>query len=397
MSVSKQLLARSALTVGLLSAVTAFATPVKVIGKVSGFGTLSSDDVVDGAVVIPTLRAQEILGFQIAGFLGPDEEMNVGPVSTKVPGNLFFPTQKERYGFLPVTIAKGSFTLLMEPGQNNELVALRFQAPFSKAADLARSQAPYTELVPLVSLKNFSLGADRDWTRESSVNLAIDKNFNKTSSYAWTRAQGNASEFDILLSFQRSPAARWVPTDIIGKPASSGKFSNGATLPDEMKVLMARITNDADSNPVAVRGWFAAGKTTDVFSQKGVPAPIEGGVMSGSTVSWSPIADHGWMAVLRGSKMKAEKKNDRGFDSAMSVLGDFGFVTLIRMLATSPVENWVDASIGSYALASPLLQDEKISLLFIGTDREVPSPVQSLLVEPELFTYAQQLRMIVLQ
>jgi len=387
------------LTIGSMfsGSVLANAVPTKVVGKVLGFGQLRSDDIVDGAVVIPSLKAQDILSFQLNSLLGPNEEMSAGPVTTEVPGNLYIPSQRERYGIFPITLNKETFTLMMEPGERNELVAIRFQAPFSRAVELARNKAPYTELVPLVTLKSFSLGSDRDWSREPSVNLTLDKDFQKTSNYQWRRNPAAANEFDMLVSFQRSPKDRWIPTDLIGKLPASGKFNISPSLPNDLKVLTARVTNNVDNDPVEARGWFLNGKGGDTFSAADLPEKISGISIKDNTIQWNPIDTHGWMAVLRGSKMKSAPEVPEGLSGDLMVLGDFGIGKLLRFLGDSPLENWISAKEGIYELATPRLANEKISLLFIGAHREVPNPQDSELTEPELFTYAKELRMVVIQ
>ena len=370
---------------------------VKITGSVSGFSDIKQDDVVDGALVVPTLRSAELLAFQVDQLLSPSEPMSAGPETVNVPGNIYFPAQREVYGFFPINLSKEQFSFWARPGVSDELVALRFAAPFTEAVDLARAHAPYTELVPLVSLKGFAYAADKDWSHESSIHLTVDRKLTKTASFNWTRAAVASNEFDVIAAFQKTPADRWMITDFAGKIPTQGGIATGAGMKPEMKILMARIYNDTNNKPTAVVGHFRTGGIQDRFSASGLPDRIQGAAIAGSKITWNPISGNGWIAVVR---TVAPASNGRGgFEKAsslspLSVLGDFGLSALHP--AGPQLEQWVNPSSGSYDLKTSRLENEKISLLFIGTDRPVSAP-NAADADPALFTYASQLSMIQLQ
>jgi hypothetical protein len=381
---------------GLTFSMNSAAAPVS--GRVSSFGQLPRDDVIDGAFVIPSMKSLDIISFQFDGLMGPSEEMPIGPVKAKVPGNIFFPNQQERYGIFPITIKKELFNLNLEAGIKNELIALRFQAPFSKTADLARNNAPYSEILPLISLKNFSYGANQDWSRVAPIDLPLNRTLNKTVSYRWTRPAAAANHFDLLIAFQQTPANRWAPTDIQGKFPISGSIQSGQNYLPRMKTLLARITNDAQGDPESAQGWFREISPSGSVNLDGLPPPITGASATESQIRWNAISSNGWMAVIRGTilnqnSFEAIELNE--LQKALGVFGNFGISTLLKPFGAA-LEQWVDASSGSYSLSSPRTANEKVSLVFIGTDRPVAAPLQKE-IEPELFTFATQMRMVVVK
>jgi hypothetical protein len=139
----------------------------------------------DLAVVFPTLSEDQILSFDFTSLFSPNESLKAGPITTDVPGNVFVPRQSERYGLLPVTLAKEKFTLFVEPGLRHELFAMALRAPFSEMVSLARRKAPMVEMIRLVKFGQLGYYSARDWSRERSIDLSLNRERPRTTSVAW--------------------------------------------------------------------------------------------------------------------------------------------------------------------------------------------------------------------
>lgn len=360
----------------LLLASLASSPLVRVPGTVDGFNNLrDGDDQIDGALVMPSMRPQEVLQFQLEAFLAPKEDLVVGPKSTKVPGNLFFPTQSEKWGILPIQISKPEFGFYTTSGRTEELVTLSFRAPFSRIVDLAINKLPFTEAIPLLSLRQYSFAGDRDWSGERALRTPLTGIFNKTASFNWNRSAAPTNGLDLAIHFQKTPANRWMPTDIAGRPGATGRLSTAASpmLPDT-KALFLRILNGADKKPVAGAGYFFAGETNSNYSVNGVPAFISNAKINGTQVTWDAIPGAGWMAVVR------EKLGN---------ISPSGVV--VPDLRVQRLEAWTNASQGAFTISTPIENGETLILIYVGTSREVPAPAIND-AEPLLFTYASEMR-----
>jgi hypothetical protein len=236
-----------------------------------------------------------------------------------------------------------------------------------------------------MKLRAFAFGSDRDWSAESQVSLNIDQHFSKGMSYNWTRTTAlGAEQSDLIVAFQRTPADRWAPVDIRANPAAQGQLNSGEGLRDEMKVMFVRTTRDADHKVQSAVGYFRGGAVAESTAVSDFPAALTGTSLSNTTVSWDPISSPGWMAVVRSTDAKE-----------VATLPEFRLFDLgLRTLATSSsLEAWVNPSEGVYDLVSPLGANEHLSLVYVGSVREVPAPSITDAQDPLLFTYASELRM----
>jgi len=359
--------------------------PSKVQGKVLGFGQLKNDDVIDGAFILPSLRAYDLITFQLDHLLAPSEVMKVGPTSAKVPGNLYFPKQRESYGILPLTIEKDPFSFHPKAGVTEELSALWFSAPFNKVADLARSKAPYYDIVPLVKLKGFSLTVDQSWAQTPTTILNLNKTYSKKIAYTWGARQASPKDFDVIVAFQRTPASRWIVTDFIGKAPLNGNLNSGEKLLDDHKLLFMRVYNNEKNKPFAAGGFIRNAEMGQHVDISGVAEKIVAPAINNTLITWEPIQKHGLMAVLSGVDSLININEEGPFD----VFGHFGFRNLWSTKVTKV--QWVSGNTGSFDMGV-IDPKSSVTLVFVSTDRPVNLPTTTQ-EEPEVFTYATELAM----
>jgi len=351
----------------------------RVPGTVQGYSELrNGDDQVDGALVMPTLRPQELLQFQLEAFLAPMEDFQAGPKTVRVPGNLHFPKQSETWGFIPLTLAKPEFGFYTTPGRSEELVTLSFRAPFGRLVDMGTNKAPFTEFIPLLKLRQYNFAGDREWAADRSIKSTLTGTFQKTANFVWKRSATDG--MDIAVNFQKTPSNRWMPTDIVGRPAENGQLATaGAPMIAETKSLFMRILNGPDKKPVSGAGYFVSGTANSSHAINGVPESLQNVRLDGTQINWQPVNASGWMAVVRE---KTQLTSARKINGTVTAPAEF---------RTQILESWVNGASGAYNLVSPLQKGETLLLIFVGTSREVPAPALND-AEPLLFTYASDIR-----
>ena len=360
-------------------------------GKVSGYQLKDKDDRIDGAVVFQSLKASSLMGFQINDLMGPDEKMKAGPLSEEVPGNLHFPTQKEKWGIFPVTLSKEQFVVPYKPGESSELFAMRFSVPFGAAVD--KRNAPYNQLLSLVNLRGYGMTEMRDWSHAQNIEIVLDRSPQVGAAYTWNRDGFGDHEWEALIAFQADANKRWVVSDFQPSPDKSGVTRKVPGLEADSAYLFLRMLDNKDhSSPIAMAANFVRSRDASV-GVDGVAPYLQGVSVSGKTVNWAPINESGWMAVMRGTsstKLKVHSNNPYG------VFGRLGFDRIMRFGA--PLMAWVSPTSGHYELDSPLTKNDTLTVLFVKTDADVAMPdANDPSDDPELFQHAREMRAQIIQ
>lgn len=356
-----------AVTVGMLLLAPAQSQDlVKVNGTVSGFTDIKTDDIVDGALVVPTLSADDLFQFNVDQFMGPGETMTVGGLfSAQVPSNFYFPKQKERWGLLPVGFSKEQFSLMASKGDKRELVSAWFKVPFKKMVEINNSGAPGTALLPLITVQKHAFLAERDWSTVSSIDVKLDKALSKSVKYSWDRAAMAESDMDGVFLFQATKTQRWAFVNLKGAPAKSGELASMSGLEDDFKVLFMRMHN-TEKDVTSAEGHIRGAQLANTVSVKGLPAPLDA-QLSNSKITWTPIENPGWMTLVVSPLEEAA--SERVLFKIDNLFGGF------FARAEEAFQMWLDPKLGTTsALNSNSLKNTGIVLSFIGTTEEVPMP-----------------------
>jgi hypothetical protein len=337
----------------------------KVQGKVSGYATLERDGWADVSVVMPTLTEEQILSFDFTSLFSPNENMKAGPIETEVPGNLHVPEQKERYGIIPVTLRKDSFTLLMEPGEPKELFVLSMRGPFSDLADKARKKAPTPEILKLIKFGQLGYHGARDWTRERTIDLGLNRDRPRSSNVSWSRAAPAAKEMDLAVNLEETPTGRWLVSDLDTLPEASFVMKS-TSFTGLSKLMLARaLFQDNNKDIKSVRAWFPSYTRASRISASGVPALISGLKWeSRHVITWNPAAKSGWVTVFRqdlvSSANEPELNPSLVFFPNLSHLIDFA-----RPRVSS---NWVRVEDGRLEVDASMLVKSELIFVFLGGD-----------------------------
>ncbi|MBS1985602.1 MAG: hypothetical protein JST16_15675 [Bdellovibrionales bacterium] len=372
-----------------------FVPPQAVKGSVQGFTNLSSDGFIDGAIVVPSISATNLISLQLGGLLAPNETLNAGPITAKVPGNLYIPEQTEVYGF-PITLSKPSFTTYQTPGKPNELAAVAFRGDINNLAQVGQSGAPYTRLIPFVKVTQMAFATERDWTTVAQpIGLQLAYKPAKTLSYQWSHSAPPSNATDIALAFQQTPAQRWMLSDFAAGTLSSGKIGSMPNFQPNMKVLIGRVYDspvENDRYPGSASVYVVTASNTDSVSLSGVPEQLTGAALNGTRLSWNPIHQQGWMAVLRATKDMFRQPEVPYSWLSLGLANLTPTVASLMAPLPNALEAWVAPDSGSFELTRPLGTD-KMMLVFVGTDQAVEAPIPQFAdAEPAIFTHATELR-----
>lgn len=338
---------------------------IKVNGVVSGFTGIKSDDIVDGALVIPTLSADDLFQFNVDQFMGPGENMTVGGLfSAEVPSNMYFPKQKEWWGIIPVGFGKEQFSLMVAKGDKREIVSAWFKLPFDKMVDIQNSGAPATALLPLLTITKHSYLAEKDWSTVSKIDVKLDRDLDKSVKFGWDRAAITGSDMDGVFLFQGTKTNRWAFVNLKGNPAKTGEIQSMKGLEDNFKMIFMR-THSTEKDVTAGEGFIRAAKLGQTVSVKGVPKALDAKLV-GTKVTWTPIEEMGWLAVV------FQPKKEEATAPLFSIDNLFGgFFAKVE----EAVQIWLDPKQGtSGSINSNTLQNADVIATFIGTTVEVPMP-----------------------
>lgn len=364
------------------------AANVRIPGVVDGFQTVDKDGLVDAALVVPSLSADEVIRFELNGLFGPKERAKAGPVTTDVPGNIYIPRQREKYGWITITLEKPEFGFYTPIGKENEISALWFSVPFDLLVNAANSST--IDLLKAAKFRKAGFAGLKDWSRESKIFISLDKDLRNKGQLSWIRSVPPSNSSDVVVSFQRTPAGRWTLVGFDGNPLQALPISSVDGLTPRIKVLGLR-SNFIGDEMTSAQGWFAEGGRQSKIRFKGVPSPLENVQLNGNKLKWRNPGGFGWLGIIHQPQAIAVRaKAESIFE------GLFPFSKLLPTSTKNSSITWVDPGLEEYELPSNIAPSDGITLVHIGTSKEVSAPRDEDR-EPELFTFAQSIRTVVVK
>ncbi|MBP7845436.1 MAG: hypothetical protein KA116_11560 [Proteobacteria bacterium] len=355
----------------------------RIPGVVQGFGSLPVDDIVDGAIVLKSFSAEDLLNFQIEQFIAPDEPLKAGPETVNVPGNFYFPRQLENWGLFRIAIEKGEFGFYTPPGEKNELIASSFKAPFSTLVDMAQSgNTTPAKLLPLVQLQKLSYLGEKDWSNESKINFNLNSTFANRYSFDWSRAKTGTDQTDHVFVFQQTPANKWALMDLVGNSRNSGNLKSLANFPQKFKSLFIRLL-EVNKKVVSIQALVKSyDSNTTKISASGVAGSINGVKLNGQTLTWTPMNESGWLVILQ----QRPQLLGRVFEDFLGL--SFGFQ---NQMTLSIDKTWVRPDAGTYQFTTPIGGNDNIALVMAKTDMDLPQPTDSQSFS-DLFDHTTEIR-----
>ncbi len=168
----------------------------QVTGSLSNFPGVNCDNIMQMALVIPPVKVESLLAFDLAGQLTENVPVDIAGEIVYLPGNLVIPTQKENpvlpglCWLLGVNISKPSYLLYLPTGTTQHIFSFGLQADID---DLLSGNLDISTMTPL------KVGITRDVVISGTMTVNINMTHTLTSNL--TLAVANApSGSNVLLA-----------------------------------------------------------------------------------------------------------------------------------------------------------------------------------------------------
>lgn len=225
-------------------------------GETSGHKVTDGDDIVDFAVVIPSMTKRALFNFDISAFISPETEtITVVGNDLNVPKNISLPEQHESY-FFPIEFNKPGYSLsFRQPGDQMVYVA-RGHFPLDEVVNEFRAGKEFYELTNYFSITGGALRLI-NLQGDTTLNLPVTE-----LNYSTTRAltAPKVASDQVVLSAALATWKGWYyPTDV--KLLDSGKARNmtiaaGGT-PYLISILKKKDEMSLDNNVDRLSANFA--------------------------------------------------------------------------------------------------------------------------------------------
>jgi hypothetical protein len=207
------------------------ATPYELTGVATGFNIKNSDKNMDFALMIPGIRKEELLAFNIDMFVSPKtDEVTVYGQMIQLPSNTSIPKQKENYGIFPVTLEKPLYRMYFQETGLQRVSAILGSFPFNKTVSEMQKGASFIDLINNFSVKGGSVREVNVSAPTQSFDIPVtDMIFNQTRTFK----SPAFSDEEVLIAVSLNPNGNeFYPTD----------FKN--VLPSTAQSLVTTATND---------------------------------------------------------------------------------------------------------------------------------------------------------
>lgn len=349
----------------------------EVNGKLDGFGRLTRDDVADMAFVLPSITEEQLLSFDLAGLLSPNEELKVGPVKAQVPGNLYVPNQWESWGLLPLRIRKENFTILHTPGKRTELFSMAVQAPFNELVDKGRGGAKKAELMKLISFNKLGFASAQDWTRyRRPIELSLNKSRPRKSTLIWDRTRPAANDADLVLQVEETPLGRWILSDGNTNPQRRSELW-ATSSSSEARLIVGRSFFDANDKFEAVKAWLTPLRRGYWHEVDGIPKSVDGlSWKDSNTASWQADDRKGFVSLF----IERRPNSQTLVNKALAMLEDKDLFPALTAYLKSKQDReiqssgWVPFESGTLSIDTPVDGNDAVEMIFIsGEEMAEPS------------------------
>ena len=148
---------------------------LQVSKNTEGYGPLPQDGQLDFGLVIPALKKEDILSFDMSSVISPEsDELDIPFYKMEVPSNLSIPRQKERY-VLNITFNKPKYRSFVRTPGVYKFVALHGQFPLKKVADAMRNNKSIFEVINDFKMINSGINEVNVNENRDGQNIAINQ------------------------------------------------------------------------------------------------------------------------------------------------------------------------------------------------------------------------------
>jgi hypothetical protein len=121
-------------------------------GKVTGFPTGYDSGTLEMGVFMPAFQPETLLNFDPQQFISSYKvKINVFG-EREVPGNVVLPTQRKRYGIIPISISKPDFQMPLAKGLSAQMLALAGAVDIGDAMDAVKNK----DFLTIINMASFT-------------------------------------------------------------------------------------------------------------------------------------------------------------------------------------------------------------------------------------------------
>jgi hypothetical protein len=181
-------------------------------GTTPGIKPVSGSGICDFSVVIPALRREDLLHFDINKFISPKlDTISILGQDVSIPSNVTLPKQDQSYIF-PITIEKPKFTISFDTLGVHKVYAMHGQFPFNDVVDKIRGGSSFYEVINEFNMINGGLVDATIAGPTQSLNIPITSiTFDQPVK---VQAPSIADDEAILAAAVTEQNGYYIPTDV---------------------------------------------------------------------------------------------------------------------------------------------------------------------------------------
>lgn len=217
--------------------------PITLQGEARGFTGLRTDGWVDFALVLPTFKKSDLLGFELSQVVSPEtDRITIVGNNVDIPSNISLPRQRENY-IIPITLDKPRFRTQVRRLGENEFVATHAQFPFRETVDHIRGGGSIFDVIK--DFRFVGAGIQSADVGQQNPRLNISVNQIRFDSEIEVRAPEINNQNMVFALGLINREGRYLPTDI--KYLESNQSLKLKTTQGQGAVFKAALlTNKAD-------------------------------------------------------------------------------------------------------------------------------------------------------
>lgn len=217
--------------------------PITVRGEARNFPGIQRNGWVDFALVLPTFRKSDLLGFELSQVISPEtDRITIVGNNIDIPSNISLPRQRETY-VIPITLDKPQFRTEVRRTGENEFVATHAQFPFRETVDHIRGGGSIFDIIKDFRFIGAGLESTNVTQQNSRLNISVNQmRFQDTMTVRGPSIANDQMMFTLGLVNREG---RYFPTDL--KFLESNQAIQLRTVQGQGEVFKAALlTNKAD-------------------------------------------------------------------------------------------------------------------------------------------------------
>jgi hypothetical protein len=121
-------------------------------GKVTGFPSGIGSGTLEMGIFIPAFQPQTLINFDPQQFVSSYKVKIDVFGEREVPGNIVLPTQRKRYGIIPISLSKPEFQMPLSKGLSAQMLAMAGNVDISEAMDAMKKK----DFLAMINLASFT-------------------------------------------------------------------------------------------------------------------------------------------------------------------------------------------------------------------------------------------------